>query len=97
MARVLALILLGLMTGSTALADLPPLGDVQAGSAPDQHARRWKAMDECMAEAIRLNPNHDETSLRRRDGFVDGCLAEHNLPPRAHVMPDPPAQPRQAD
>ncbi len=49
----------------------------------------WKQEDACLAASIKQFPDHDLPSLQKRDRSVDACLAAQDLPPRAHLAPDP--------
>lgn len=49
----------------------------------------WKQQDACIADSIKQFPDQDLASLRNRDRSVDSCLAAQDLPPRAHLAPDP--------
>lgn len=68
------------------------IGTVQA--APQQYLGLrsvdiWNEEDACVAKSIKLFPDHDLASLQKRDRAVDACLAAKDLPPRAHLVPDP--------
>ncbi len=49
----------------------------------------WRQEDACVAASVKQFPDHDLASLQKRDGSVDACLAAQDLPPRAHLVPDP--------
>lgn len=49
----------------------------------------WRQGDACVADSIKQFPDHDLASLQKRDRSVDACLAAGDLPPRAHLVPDP--------
>ena len=49
----------------------------------------WTQEDACTAGSIARFPDLDLASLRQRDLYVDSCLKERGLPPRAHLAPDP--------
>jgi hypothetical protein len=49
----------------------------------------WSQEDACVAGSVRQFPDHDLASLQNRDRAVDACLAAKDLPPRAHLVPDP--------
>ena len=49
----------------------------------------WTQEDACTAGSFAQFPDLDLASLRQRDRYVDSCLKEHGLPPRAHLAPDP--------
>ena len=72
-------ILLAFGTASDAFA--------QANTLQTQNFARWHIADKCVADATKAFPDHDLVSLQKRDGQVDQCLADHKLPPRAHLAP----------
>lgn len=49
----------------------------------------WKQQDACIAASVKEFPDQDLASLQKRDRSVDACLAAQDLPPRAHLVPDP--------
>ncbi len=63
----------------------------QANTVESRNFARWHAQDKCIADATKAFPDHDLVSLQKRDGQVDQCLADHKLPPRAHLAPAAPA------
>ena len=70
------------------------LGAGSAQAAPQQYmgvrsVDVWNAEDACVAKSIKLFPDHDLASQQNRDRAVDACLAAADLPPRAHLAPDP--------
>lgn len=65
-----------------------------AGAATQQYLDSrsldiWKQEDACIADSVKQFPDHDLASLQKRDRSVDACLAAQDLPPRAHLVPDP--------
>jgi hypothetical protein len=85
-----AICLVGLCLAAAALP-------AQAAPPTDQATKRWKVADECVADANRQVPDHNEAALRKRDTLVDACLKKHNLPPRSGLAapsdPPPDAKP----
>ena len=70
------------------------LGIGSARAAPQQYLGLrsvdvWNEEDACVARSIKVFPDHDLASLQNRDRAVDVCLAAKDLPPRAHLVPDP--------
>jgi hypothetical protein len=59
----------------------------QANTLQTQNFARWRVQDKCVADATKAFPDHDLISLRKRDGMVDQCLADHKMPPREHLAP----------
>src|SRR5579859_5119430 len=59
----------------------------QANTLQNRNFARWHQSDKCVEDATKAFPDHDLVSLQKRDGMVDQCLADHQLPPRAHVAP----------
>lgn len=55
----------------------------------DRALQMWNQEDACTAGSITRFPELDLASLRQRDRYVDSCLKAHDLPPRAHLAPDP--------
>lgn len=67
-------------------------GPVQAATQQYLDSRSldlWRQEDACIAASIKQFPDHDLASLQQRDRSVDACLAAEDLPPRAHLAPDP--------
>jgi len=71
--------LLALAATSEALA--------QANTVQNRNFARWHIQDKCVSDATKAFPDHDLVSLQKRDGQVDQCLADHKMPPRAHLAP----------
>jgi hypothetical protein len=59
----------------------------QANTVQSRNFARWHAADKCVEDATKAFPDHDLVSLQKRDGQVDQCMADHKLPPRAHLAP----------
>ena len=59
----------------------------QANTVQSRNFARWHQADKCVEDATKKFPDHDLVSLQKRDGAVDQCLADHKLPPRAHLAP----------
>lgn len=59
----------------------------QANTLQSRNFARWHQADKCVEDATKAFPDHDLVSLQKRDGMVDQCLADHKLPPRAHLAP----------
>ncbi|GGF48358.1 hypothetical protein GCM10011611_63490 [Aliidongia dinghuensis] len=78
-----------LLTAATVFyAALP----ARAAEPVDPVMRRWKQSDQCIADATKQVPDHNEAALRKRDALVDQCFKAHGLPPRAGIAPaEPPA------
>jgi hypothetical protein len=80
--------------GIPLLALLVTLGSIPAEAATQQYLDSrsldlWKNQDACISASIKQFPDHDLASLQQRDRSVDACLAAADLPPRAHLVPDP--------
>jgi hypothetical protein len=58
---------------------------------------RFEQEDKCIANARAAHQNRDIASQRAVDREVDKCLAAHQLPPRAHLAPDPDPAPAAND
>ena len=59
----------------------------QASTVQSRNFAKWRVEDKCVADATKAFPDHNLVSLQKRDGQVDQCMADHKLPPRAHLAP----------